>query len=194
MNTILSRYSTTLLPLAVGVLGILQAAQAAGETTLIDWQTITQIALLLVGTGVVYWLPLVNAKWQGAAKTGAAVGFAVLSAVVALVPDGHFTKANAILVITAIVKAVATELGVQIRTDAAKVIDAGSTSDPGVPSITTLKAPAVPLAAAEDIDLTQYVTHTVADDGSLQPVVGAAESEQSGTVPDDDAPKHLAAS
>jgi hypothetical protein len=193
MNIIVSRYSSTLLPLAIGVLGILQAAQAAGRSTLLDWQTLTQVALLLVGTGVIYWLPLVDARWQGAAKTGAAVGFAVLSAVVALVPDGHFTKANAILVITAIVKAVATELGVQIRTDAAKVIDAGSTSDAGVPSITTIDADPQPLDVGQDLDLTGVATHVLDPSGVPVPAVGTAEAEQSGTVPDD-VPKHLATS
>lgn len=138
MNLTSSRYASALLPLLVGVFGILQAAQAAGTGTLLDWQTITQVVLLLVGTGVVYWLPLVDARWQGAAKTGAAIVFAVLSAAVAIVPDGHFTKANAILVLTAIVKAVATELGVQIRTDAVKVTDQREAA--GVPDISSLPA------------------------------------------------------
>lgn len=191
MNTIISRYSSTLLPLAIGVLGILQAAQAAGRSTLLDWQTITQIALLLVGTGVIYWLPLVDTRWKGAAKTGAAIGFAVISAVVALVPDGHFTKANAILVITAIVKAVATELGVQIRTDSAKVIDARETATGTVPVITS--ADPQPLDVAEDLDLSTVATHVLDDTGTPVPAVGVAEVEQSGTVPDDQ-PKHLATS
>lgn len=121
MNTLITRYSSTLLPLLVAVLGILEAARTAGRTTLLDWQTLTQVGLLLLGTGVIYWLPLVEARWQGAFKTSAGILFAVLSAVVAIVPDGHFTKANAILIITAIVKAVATQLGVSIRVDAAKV-------------------------------------------------------------------------
>jgi len=185
MNTIITRYSSTLLPLAVAVLGILQAAQSAGKATLLDWQTLTQIALLLVGTGVVYWLPLVNTKWQGAFKTGAAIVFAIISAVVAVAPDGHFTKSNAILVVTAVVKALATELGVQIRTDAAKVIDAGSTSDPGVPVVTTVAA-----AAFADADYDVHPTPVETDP------VGTAEVEQSGTVPasDTDDPKHLATS
>jgi peptidoglycan/LPS O-acetylase OafA/YrhL len=146
MNTFFSRYATTLLPLAVGVLGILQASQAAGTGTVLDWQTLTQIGLLLLGTGVVFWLPLVDARWHGAAKTGSSIGFAILSALVAVIPDGHFTKANAILVITAVVKAVATELGVQIRTDAAKVIDAREST--AVAVVTSLPASAMPGADA----------------------------------------------
>lgn len=117
-NTAIARYLPALLPLAVSVLGILEAARAAGTGTLLDWQTITQIVLLLAGTGVVAWLPLVDARWQGAFKTGAAIVFAVVSAVVAVAPDGHFTKANIILVITAVIKAVATQFGVVVRVDA----------------------------------------------------------------------------
>jgi len=173
MSTFLSRYATTLLPLAVGVLGILQAAQAAGTGTLIDWQTLTQIGLLLLGTGVVFWLPLVDARWHGAAKTGSSIGFAVISALVAVLPDGHLTKANAILVITAVVKAVATELGVQIRTDAAKVIDAREST--GVAIVTSLPTSAMPAADAL--------------------VVGDGLSDPGNTlVPDTDQPKHLATS
>lgn len=167
MNLTSSRYASALLPLLVGVFGILQAAQAAGTGTLLDWQTITQIVLLLVGTGVVYWLPLVDKRWQGAAKTGAALAFALLSAVVAVAPDGHFTKANAILVLTAIVKAAATELGVQIRTDTAKVIDQRAAD--GVPVITAVADPST-------------VTHT-----DLVPF------DDPDTV-DPDEPKHLATS
>ncbi|PCN48031.1 hypothetical protein Csp2054_09155 [Curtobacterium sp. 'Ferrero'] len=173
MNTFLSRYSTALLPLAVGVLGILQAAQAAGTGTLLDWQTLTQIGLLLLGTGVVYWLPLVDKRWQGAAKTGSAIGFAVLSAAVAVVPDGHFTKANAILVITAIVKAVATELGVQIRTDAAKTIDVRDTV--GTPIVTSLPSTSLPASDA-----------LVVGDGLADP--------GNSSIPESDEPKHAAKS
>ncbi|MFK4482578.1 hypothetical protein [Curtobacterium sp. AB7] len=137
MNTLLTRYSSALLPLLVAILGVLEAARAAGTSTLVDWQTLTQIGLLLAGTGVIYWLPLVHSRWQGAAKTGAAILFAVLSAVVAVAPDGHFTKANAILVLTAVVKAVATQLGVTIRVDAAKT-DAAQQLQPAVYEASTV--------------------------------------------------------
>lgn len=183
MNIIITRYSSTLLPLAVAVLGILQAAQSAGKATLLDWQTLTQIALLLAGTGVVYWLPLVNSRWQGALKTGAAIVFAVVSALVAVAPDGHFTKSNLILVVTAVVKAIATELGVQIRTDAAKVIDAGSTADPAVRSITSVQE----LSTTTVPEVEELSDTTIPEDDVEN--VGGDEAEQPGTADD---PKHLA--
>jgi hypothetical protein len=178
MNTTITRYAPALLPLAVLVLGVFDAAQKTG-TSLLGWQTITQLILLLATTGVAFWLKLVPGKWAGALKTGAAIIGAIVSALVAVVPDGHFTQATWILFLTAAVKAIAVQVGVSIRVDAAKVIDAGSTSDPGVPSITTVSVAPQPLDE-EDIDLTQFVTHTVAEDGTVVPVAG------------DDQPKHLA--
>lgn len=131
-----ARYAAALLPLAVLVLGVLDAAQKAGGS-LLGWQTIVQLVILLATTGASFWLPLVPGRWAGALKTGAAVVGAIASALVATIPDGgQFTTATLILFLTAAVKAVATEIGVQIRTDAAKVIDA--TDVPGVPVITTL--------------------------------------------------------
>jgi hypothetical protein len=178
MNTTITRYLTSLLPLAVAVLGVLDAAQRTG-TALVGWQTITQVVLLIVTTGAAYWLPLVPGKWAGALKTGAAIAGAIVSALIATIPEGHFTQATLILFLTAAFKAVAVQVGVTIRVDAAKVIDAGSTSDPGVPSITTVSVAPQPLDE-EDIDLTQFVTHTVAEDGTVVPVAI------------DDQPKHLA--
>lgn len=147
-TTFLSRYATALLPLGVAVFGVFDAAQKTG-TTLLGWQTLTQLILLVATTGAAYWLPLVPGKWAGALKTGAAIVGAIASALIATVPDGHFTSATWILFLTAAFKAVAVQLGVTIRVDAAKVIDAGSTSDPGVPSITSLAAPAAALTAAD---------------------------------------------
>jgi hypothetical protein len=133
----LTRYASSLLPLAVAVLGVLDAAQRSG-TALLGWQTLTQLALLILTTGAAYWLPLVPGRWAGVLKTGAAVLGAILSALIAVVPDGHFTQATLILFLTAAFKAVAVQLGVSIRTDAAKVIDAREAT--GIPSATALTA------------------------------------------------------
>lgn len=131
MNTTFSRYAAALLPLAVLVLGVLDAAQKAGMN-LVGWQTITQIIILLATTGAALWLPLVPGPWAGAAKTGAGIVGAIASALVATLPDGgHFTTATLILFLTAVVKAVATELGVQIRVDTAKVATTPDTEKVG---------------------------------------------------------------
>lgn len=168
MNATLSRYSTALLPLAVLVLGVLDAADKAGAN-LLGWQTITQLVILLATTGAAFWLPLVPGKWAGALKTGAAIVGAIVSALVATVPDGHFTSATLILFLTAAVKAVAVQVGVSIRTDTAKVNDATEDMVTTVPDVEETSDVTIP-----DVDMP-----------------GALEQEQSGTV-DADAPKHSA--
>lgn len=138
MTTTFSRYAATLLPLGVLVLGVFDAAQRAG-TSLVGWQTITQLVILLATTGAAYWLPLIPGKWAGALKTGAAVIGAIASALVATIPDGHFTTATLILFLTAALKAVAVQVGVTVRTDVRKTIDAREAE--GVPSITSVESP-----------------------------------------------------
>lgn len=120
MNANFSRYASAVLPLAVLILGIFDAAQRSG-TSLLGWQTILQLIILLATTGASFWLPLISGPWAGALKTGAAIVGAIASALIATIPDGHFTTATLILFLTAAVKAVAVQLGVSIRTDAAKV-------------------------------------------------------------------------
>lgn len=189
MNMIITRYAPSLLPLAVLVLGVFDAAQKAG-TSLLSWQTITQLILLLATTGVAFWLKLVPGKWAGALKTGAAIVGAIVSALVAVVPDGHFTQATWILFLTAAVKAIAVQVGVSIRVDAAKVIDAGATSDPGVPSITSVPA-AVPALTVADL------VHPEPDpdaDASTPATFEEAQDLAAASAEDADEPKHLAAS
>jgi len=123
MNTITTRYLPTLLPLVILVWGVLDVAQKTG-TALLSWQTITQVVILVATTGAAYWLPLVPGRWAGAFKTGAALVGALASALVAYVPDGHFTQATLFLFITAALKAVAVQAGVSIRVNAGTVIDA----------------------------------------------------------------------
>ncbi|WIA97613.1 hypothetical protein [Curtobacterium sp. MCBA15_004] len=125
------RYTTALLPLGIAILGVLDAARASGAA-LLGWQTILQLVILIATTGAAFWLPLVPGRWAGRWKTGAAIVGAIASALIATIPDGRFTTATLILFLTAALKAVATEVGVQIRVDAAKTIDADSTAGPRV--------------------------------------------------------------
>lgn len=138
----IARYAAALLPLAILVLGVLDAAERIGAN-LLGWQTVVQIVILLATTGAAYWLPLVPGRWVGALKTGAAVVGAIASALVATIPTGEFTSATLILFLTAAIKAVATEIGVQIRTDDET---AGSAATIGTISIS---APSVGGAEAE---------------------------------------------
>lgn len=188
-NTFLTRYATALLPLGVAVFGVLDAAQKTG-TGLIGWQTILQLIILVATTGAAYWLPLVPGKWAGALKTGAAIVGAIASALIATVPDGHFTSATWILFLTAAFKAVAVQLGVTIRVDAAKVIDAGSTSDPGVPSITSVAAPTPTLTAADLVRPTPDSQATDSEPATFEEAqdLAVAIAEENATAD----PKHAA--
>ncbi|PZE23849.1 hypothetical protein [Curtobacterium sp. MCBD17_028] len=135
MEATIKKYAPSLLPLFVLVLGVFQAA--GDSANLLNPVIITQVVILLAQAGAAYWLPLLPKGWQGAFKTGAGIVAVILVAVLPYVISGHITQAQLILVLTSIVKTIATELGVQIRTDS--TIDAGSTSDPGVPSLTSVQ-------------------------------------------------------
>lgn len=180
MNTLLTRYSTTLLPLLVAVAGVFTTAADSGAASLFTWATLVQAALLVLSTGTDYWLPLVDSRWRGAAKTGASLGFVLLSAAVTAwsATDGHVSKANLLLLGTAILKAAITEVATWIRTDAARLIDARDTPAEEVPSITTLEDLPEPDELAE---------HAAVGDE-----VGVDEVEQPAGL--DDEPKHLASS
>lgn len=182
MTNTLTRYSAALLPLAVLVLGVLDTAQRAGAD-LLGWQTITQIVLLIVTTGAGLVLPLVPGPWAGALKTGSAIAGAIVSALIAYVPEGHFTTATLILFLTAALKAVAVQIGVTIRTDAAKVVDARETPAGEVPVITSLGAAPAAVEPILDSDHQEYVP---GDDDVLEPDdgLGVDRAAQPSTGPE----------
>lgn len=159
MSALVTRYGTTLLPLFVALAGVFTTAADSTTGTLLTWSAIMQAVLLFLSTGTDYWLPLVDSRWRGAAKTGASIVFVLLSAAVTAwtATDGHVTKANVLLLATAVFKALVTEIATWIRVDANSI---------------TAKAP---------------VTNIVVSNGVT---VGSAETEQSGTLPDE--ARHLA--
>jgi hypothetical protein len=80
-----------------------------------------QLVALAVSSAVVIVVPLVHTAWAGALKTGLDLVGAV---VVILIPfialwvnGSPITRDAVVLIIIAIVKAAATEFGVQVRTD-----------------------------------------------------------------------------
>lgn len=164
MNTIITRYGTTLLPLFVAVAGIFTAAGDSTVGVLFSWATITQAVLLMLSTGTDYWLPLVDSRWRGFAKTGASILFTLVSAGVVAwtATDGHVSKTNLMLLGVAVFKAAVTEVATWIRVDAGQ-IDAGSTADPGVPVITSVAA--APVATVVPIEAVPEGSNLVAGDG-----------------------------
>lgn len=111
-----TRYLAVLLPAAIIIIGGLQAILDNPG----NWIVIAQFALLVIGTGVAYFVKLVpDAVWQGRLKTGAQLVTVVLTAVIPfLLPGGFDPSVNITLIVLAALNAVATEFGVQVRKDA----------------------------------------------------------------------------
>jgi hypothetical protein len=133
MSTIFQKYAAALLPFFVLVVGASQTVfPKAGDP--VDWNAVAQFVVLVLGAVVTYLVPLLGAKWQGAAKTGVAIVAAVISALLPFILPGGFDPSVSVpVIIVAVLNVISTELGVQIRTsdtaiDGGIVPDAASTS------------------------------------------------------------------
>ncbi|QDZ15770.1 hypothetical protein [Humibacter ginsenosidimutans] len=81
-----------------------------------SWTAVWQyVALLLAAVGS-YLIPLLPKGWQGAGKTSVAVAGAVVAALIP-VWTGTWDRATILVIVMAVVQAIGTEFGVQIRTD-----------------------------------------------------------------------------
>jgi hypothetical protein len=132
MSTVFQKYAAALLPFFILVVGASQTVLKAP----IDWNATITFGILVVGAVATFIVKLVPLKWQGALKTGIAILTAILSAILPFVlPGGFDPSVNWPIIIVAILNALATEFGVQIRTT--EVNSGGTTLDPA------------PLAAAQ---------------------------------------------
>lgn len=126
MSTIFQKYAAALLPFFILVIGASQTV-FAGDST--DWNAIITFAILVLGAVLTYIVPLTESKWQGALKTGIAILTVILSALLPFIlPGGFDPTVNVPIIIVAVLNALATEFGVQIRTT--PVNSAGTTNDP----------------------------------------------------------------
>lgn len=109
--SIFRTYAAAILPAAIIFLGSLQAAIADGTITEIEGG---QLIAVFAGVGITYFVPLFGGVWRGLFKTG----FAALAAVATLVVPLMFGFSWSALVIfaLAVLGAIATEIGVQVRT------------------------------------------------------------------------------
>jgi len=111
----LKKYAAALLPALVILLGALQLAIADG---LIDETEGGQLIALVAGLVLTYVLPIVeNARWKGALKTGAAIAAAAAALVIPLITG--FTLEGLLIFAIAVISALATDIGVELRTDPA---------------------------------------------------------------------------
>lgn len=112
---IVSKYLTGLIQVLFLLMTALLAAMEDGVDTVEVWQ----LAGVLVGAVVTVWVPLLEGAWAAGLKVGGAVAGAAIAAIVPLVMS-EWTASAAIIVVIAIINALATQLGVSIRVDAAK--------------------------------------------------------------------------
>lgn len=113
---ILNKYLVALLQVAVLFLAALQAALVNGLTETEAWQ----VAGLLVGAIVTYYVPILKGPWAAGLKVGGAALGAVIAAIVPLLGGWDNLFANLTIILIALVNALATQFGVDVRIDSAK--------------------------------------------------------------------------
>lgn len=128
MSTIFQKYAAALLPFFVLVVG-------ASQSVLKDptnWVVNLTFGILVLGAVATFIVRLVDARWQGALKTGISIATAVLSGLLPFVlPGGFDPSASVPVIIVAVLNVLATEFGVQIRTaDTPLAMSAGLVPDP----------------------------------------------------------------
>lgn len=113
MNNAFQKYAAALLPFFIIVVGASQTILGGPP----DFQTLVPFAIIVAGAIATFIVKLIpDVKWQGGLKTGIAIFSTILTALVPfLLPGGFQLSANLPIVIVAILNALATELGVQIR-------------------------------------------------------------------------------
>jgi hypothetical protein len=127
VSTVFQKYAAALLPFFILVIG-------ASQTVLkepVDWNAIITFAILVLGAIVTFIVRLLPSRWQGALKTGVAILTTILSALLPFIlPGGFDPSVNVPIIIVAVLNALATELGVQIRRDEPLPGAPGTVADP----------------------------------------------------------------
>lgn len=103
----------------IQVITLLMTSLLAALADGLDYTEVWQIAGVLVGAVVTFFVPLLEGRWAAALKVGGAVLGAIIAAVIPLLAN-EWTASSAIIVLLAAVNALATQLGVDVRVDAAK--------------------------------------------------------------------------
>ncbi len=136
----MSKYSAALLHILLVVLAALSASLDKG----LNLAAGVQLAILVVSSFGVYFLPLVNWKYAGVLKVADAAVAAALTALAPLVLQGSITGSEWITVALAGLSVVGVALGVDARATNASAIVTLSAA-PAVPPVTPV-APAPPAA------------------------------------------------
>lgn len=117
----LRKYAAAILPALIILLGALQTALA---DNVIDQLEAGQLLALVAGVITTYFVPLLEGRWAGGLKTGAAVLAAVATLILPLVFG--FTWQALVIVALAALNAIATEIGVQSRVEVEDITNNGA--------------------------------------------------------------------
>lgn len=109
----MKKYLAALLPGIIILFGGLQTALADER---IDSTEGSQLLALTAGIIVTFVVPIVDGRWRGLFKTGAAIFAAVATLIIPLLLG--FTWQSLVIFALAALSALATEIGVQVRADA----------------------------------------------------------------------------
>lgn len=126
MNVI-NRFLPPLLSTAILLFGGIQTAWADGRLTT---EELILLIPILAGAIVTFWVPLFRGFWAGLWKTGAAALGALATLLLSLFVYGGVPAEAWVVFGLAVLNALATEIGVQVRQVAALVDARDSTSAP----------------------------------------------------------------
>jgi len=110
----INKYLAGLLSFALVILGALVAIPSGA----LDWKAAIQLAIVGVSAAITLLVPLVpSVKWQGILKTGIPVLLTVLNGLTPLIVGGVYDHVTIGLIVLNGFQVLASELGVQVRTD-----------------------------------------------------------------------------
>lgn len=128
-----ANYAAALLPFAILVSTGLQAVLKHPG----DWTVLLPFAILVLGGILAVVTKLSPGAWAARAKVIITLVAAVIASLIPFVlPGGFDPSVDATIVVNAVLQTLAVQLGVDIRTDAQKPIDAREAV--GVPSVTSV--------------------------------------------------------
>lgn len=138
---VLNKYMVALLQVLLLFVAALQAALTDGLITPTEYW---QLAGLFVGAVVTYYARILEQGWAAALKVGGAVLGALIAAVIPFLTSGWTPEAAAIVAL-AVINALATQFGVDMRVDSSKEILA----DPAQSDVKVTEVDPTATAAAE---------------------------------------------
>jgi ABC-type sugar transport system substrate-binding protein len=112
MSTIFQKYGASIASFLVVLLTALSVLPA--KPTTVD---LLQLVVLILSAVGVFWVPLLKGKWAAGGKVGVELASVLLVTLIPFFVGGTPTREQIVVILIALIKAGATQLGVLIRTD-----------------------------------------------------------------------------